>query len=96
MTTTKVLVGILGAAAAGVVIGILIAPEKGADLRNNLKKTAGDLVDEISDWIGKGKEYLDEVKSRATDQAEELREEGEQTINGLKGNITRKRSGYQS
>ena len=38
----KVLLGILGAAAAGVVIGMLIAPEKGKDMRKKIKKTAGD------------------------------------------------------
>lgn len=96
MTTTKLIVGILGAAAAGVIIGVLIAPEKGSDLRSNIKKTAEDWVDEISDWMGKGKEYLSEMKGRMASEAEELKEEGEQVVNGLKGNITRKRTGYQS
>jgi gas vesicle protein len=35
-TKSKVLLGILGAAAAGVVIGMLVAPEKGKETR---KKT---------------------------------------------------------
>lgn len=96
MSTTKLIVGILGAAAAGVIIGVLIAPEKGSDLRSNIKKTAEDWVDEISDWMGKGKEYLSEMKGRMASGAEELKEEGEQVVNGLKGNITRKRTGYQS
>jgi len=95
MTTSKVLLGILGAAAAGVIVGILIAPEKGSDLRNNLKKTAGDWADDVTDWIGKGKEYLNDMKGRAASQAEDLAEEGEQAVNGLKGSI-RKRSGYQA
>ena len=37
-TTSKVILGILGAAAAGVVIGMLVAPEKGKDTRKTLKK----------------------------------------------------------
>jgi len=96
MTTTKVLVGILGAAAAGVILGILIAPEKGSELRGNIKKTAEDWADEVSTWMSKGKEYLDDMKNRASHEAEDLREEGEAAVNSLKGNITRKRSGYQS
>jgi gas vesicle protein len=96
MTTTKLIVGILGAAAAGVIIGVLIAPEKGADLRSNLKKTAEDWADEISDWMGKGKEYLSEMKNRVASEADELKDEAEQAGNGLKSTITRKRSGYQS
>ena len=95
MTTTKVLLGILGAAAAGVVIGMLIAPEKGSDLRNNISKTAGDWADEVADWMGKGKEYLSEMKTRASAQADALASEGEEAVENLKGNI-RKRSSYQS
>jgi len=95
MTTSKVLLGILGAAAAGVIVGILIAPEKGSDLRNNLKQTAGDWADEVADWVGKGKEYLNEMKGKVGGQAEDLAQEGEQAVNDLKGSI-RKRSGYQA
>lgn len=55
MSTSKMLVGIVGAAAAGVVIGMLMAPEKGEDLRSNLKKTADDWIDELGRWANKGK-----------------------------------------
>jgi gas vesicle protein len=92
MTTTKAILGILGAAAAGVVIGMLIAPEKGVDLRQNIKKTADDWVDEISDWIGKGKAYIDEVKSRAAEEAESLQTEAEEGVNSMKENLARRRS----
>ncbi|WP_315822208.1 YtxH domain-containing protein [Paraflavitalea speifideaquila] len=37
-TTTKVLLGIVGAAAAGVVIGMLVAPDKGSELRKKDQK----------------------------------------------------------
>jgi len=95
MTTTKVLLGILGAAAAGVVIGMLIAPEKGSDLRNNISKTAGDWADEVADWMGKGKQYLSDMKNRASAEAESLASEGQEAVGSLKENI-RKRSSYQS
>ncbi|MGZ5222034.1 MAG: YtxH domain-containing protein, partial [Chitinophagaceae bacterium] len=41
-TNSKVLLGILGAAAAGVVIGMLVAPDKGNETRKKLKKTASE------------------------------------------------------
>ena len=47
-STSKVVIGILGAAAAGVIVGMLIAPEKGEDLRKNIKKTTDDWLDDIS------------------------------------------------
>ena len=93
MTTTKVILGILGAAAAGVVIGMLIAPEKGEDLRKNIKKTADDWADEVSQWMGKGKKYLSEVKDRALEETEQVLEEAEESVNGVKGSVSRKRAG---
>jgi gas vesicle protein len=53
---------ILGAATAGVIIGMLIAPEKGEDLRKNIRKTAGDLADKLKDVVAKGAEQLDELE----------------------------------
>jgi gas vesicle protein len=92
MTTTKVILGILGAAAAGVVIGMLVAPEKGADLRKNIKSTADDWVDELSNWIGKGKEYIDEVKNRAAEEAGSLKSEADESIGSLKEDLARRRA----
>lgn len=91
MTTTKVLVGILGAAAAGLVIGMLIAPEKGADMRRNLKQTADDWVDELSNWVGKGKEYIDEVRSRAAGEVDQLQSEAEEGFDTMKDDLARRR-----
>jgi gas vesicle protein len=42
---------VLGAATAGVIIGMLIAPEKGEDLRKNIRRTAADLADRLSDVV---------------------------------------------
>lgn len=92
MTTTKVIVGILGAAAAGVVIGMLIAPEKGEDLRKNIKKTADDWVDEVSQWMGKGKNYLSEIKNRAEDEVDNVRDQVEESVNGIKETASRRRT----
>jgi gas vesicle protein len=68
-TRSKVLLGIVGAAAAGVIVGLLIAPDKGKDTRKKLKKTAGEWADNLSHLWAKGKkaaeEATDEVKSKA-------------------------------
>ena len=55
-TKSKVLLGILGAAAAGVVIGLLIAPEKGTDMRKKIRKTAGDWAENLTNLWAHGKE----------------------------------------
>jgi gas vesicle protein len=66
-TKSKVLLGILGAAAAGVVIGLLIAPEKGKDMRKKIRKTADDWADNLGQLWSRGKEA-------AEDAAEDVKE----------------------
>lgn len=77
-TTTKVVLGILGAAAAGVVIGLLVAPEKGSEMRQKIRKTAGDWADNLSNLWAKGEEAADgainEVKEKASRAANKAKE----------------------
>ena len=54
-TKSKVILGILGAAAAGVVIGMLVAPDKGDETRKRIKKTAGEWADSLSHLWVRGK-----------------------------------------
>jgi gas vesicle protein len=68
-TRSKILIGILGAAAAGVVIGLLVAPEKGKDMRKKIKQTAGDWADNLTNLWAKGKRH-------AEDAVEDLKEKG--------------------
>jgi len=68
---SKVLLGILGAAAAGVVIGLLIAPEKGKDMRKKLRKTVGDWTDELGNLWSKTKDGMEEQVKKARSTAEE-------------------------
>ncbi len=68
---SKITLGIIGAVAAGVVIGLLVAPAKGSEMRKRLKDTAGDWADRLS---SKGEEALDTMKDgmkRAKDAARE-------------------------
>lgn len=91
MNNTKLILGILGAAAAGLVVGMLIAPEKGSDMRRNLKQTADGWLDEVSNWIDKGKEYIDEVKNRASEEVSSLESQAEEGIDTLKDDLARRR-----
>ena len=79
-TTTKVALGILGAAAAGVVIGLLIAPEKGAEIRSRIKRTAGEWADNLSHLFSDGKEELDE----AMDKAKYAKSVAEENVNNVR------------
>lgn len=71
-STGKVLLAIIGAAAAGAIIGMLVAPEKGSDLRKKISDTAGDWSDQLSQLLASGKAQLDNLKNAATNTAENV------------------------
>jgi gas vesicle protein len=73
--SANIFLGILGAATAGVVIGMLIAPEKGEDLRGKLKGTASDFAKRLGDLITQGKERFDDVKGKAMEEAEAYKDD---------------------
>ena len=62
-TSTKIILGIAGAAAAGAVIGLLLAPEKGTHLRKRLSEKVYDWADQLGDLIDSGKSKLDALKA---------------------------------
>ena len=71
--SSNILLGILGAAAAGVVIGMIIAPEKGEDLRAGIKASTGDLTRKLNDLLSKGKEKYDELRLVIGEEGSELK-----------------------
>ena len=70
-TTSKLILGLAGAVAAGVVIGLLIAPEKGSETRKKIKDTAGDWANKLGDVFAAGKEELENLKSKASSAADQ-------------------------
>lgn len=66
-TKTKVILGIIGAAAAGAAIGMLLAPEKGSDLRKKIKESAQDWANQIADLVSSGQEELKNLASKGSD-----------------------------
>lgn len=74
-TTTKVILGITVAAAAGAAIGMLLAPEKGKDLQRKIAEGAKDWLAEFSSLLALGKEVATEVKTQGQNKFEELNTE---------------------
>ena len=70
-TGSKIALGIIGAMAAGVVIGLLVAPEKGTDLRKRLKKNISSWGEQLSDFISHTE---DGVKAEAKEKVSRARE----------------------
>ena len=70
-TTTKVILGLVGAAAIGVTVGLLIAPEKGTDMRKKVGDTASDWAGRLSDLFSSAKGEIDNLKSKGANMAKE-------------------------
>jgi gas vesicle protein len=86
-STGKVLLAIIGAAAAGAIIGMLVAPEKGSDLRRKLSDTAGDWSSQLSQLLASGKAQLDNLKQSATNTAENVAGEAEDTYSNVRERV---------
>ncbi len=69
--SSKIALGLLGAAAAGLVVGLLIAPEKGKDLRQKIKTKTNDFVDQLGDLISKGE---GSIKSKVESTISKMKE----------------------
>jgi len=63
-TSAKVALGICGAVTAGVVITLLVAPEKSKDITRRIRKTAGKWVDKMGNVFSKVENEAEELKLR--------------------------------
>ena len=61
-TNGKVILSLLAGATAGVVAGLLLAPETGEETRNNFKKAAADFGGDLSKLV---QDTLDKVRGAA-------------------------------
>jgi gas vesicle protein len=83
-TRNKVLLGIVGAAAAGVIIGLLIAPEKGKDTRKKIKKTAGEWADNLSHLWAKGKKAAEDLAEETKEKVRQGKSSAEEKVNKVR------------
>ncbi|GAB3021706.1 hypothetical protein GCM10027051_28820 [Niabella terrae] len=65
----KILLGILGAAAAGVAVGLLFYTEEGKKTRTRIKHRTDDWADSLGSLIASGKENLSDLSHKAMDRA---------------------------
>jgi gas vesicle protein len=69
---SKIILGLLGAAAAGVVVGLIIAPEKGTDLRAKISQKAGGWADQLTDLFANAKGEIENLATKGTKVAGDM------------------------
>lgn len=71
-TKTKIILGLAGAVAAGAIVGLLLAPEKGSDMRRKVKDTASGWAGHLTDLFGTAKSELDNLRSKGAKGASDM------------------------
>ncbi len=78
----KILLGILGAAAAGVAIGLLFYTEEGKKARKKIKNTTSDWADSLGSLIESGKENLSDLSHKAKDRFKKVKSKAQDAYSG--------------
>jgi gas vesicle protein len=64
--SVKIVMGVAVAATAGALIGVLLAPERGKDLRRQIREEAKDWLDDFRYLASIGREWMADLKKDAT------------------------------
>lgn len=84
MNSGKLILGVLGGVAAGALLGVLFAPEKGSNTRKKITNKANDGVDALKDKFGSMLESMNDKYESIWQSKEELISEGEAKLNTIK------------
>lgn len=91
MSAQKILIGALSAMAAGMAIGLLIAPAKGSETRQKIADSADQLKKKLRRIGGKADAELDDLREVFEHEVEGLKEDVRQSVLNL---IEKSRQGY--
>lgn len=82
--SNRTLFAFLAGAAAGVAIGMLMAPDNGRATRDKLSRQADSLMNDLEDQWEVGFQKIRELTDNALEEAENLRARGEEEMEKYK------------
>ena len=94
MSSGKLLLGVLAGVAAGAVIGILLAPDKGSVTRRKISKKGDDYVDALKDKFNDLLESVTDSVETAKKEAEVLIEKGKSKAYEIKNAVHEKMANH--
>ena len=86
MSTGKVITGMVAGLAAGAILGILFAPDKGCETRKKIAQKGTDLKNSIKDRFSSLVDEVADEYENAKDKAEDLVDAGIEKMASLKSN----------
>ena len=86
-STSRTILAVMGGAAVGAIIGMLVAPEKGSDLRRKITDATGDWTSQLSDLLAQGKEQLNNLKNKVASESPSYTSEAEDRFNNIKERV---------
>lgn len=72
MRTFNLIAGLVGAAAAGVIIGMMVAPKKGTDLRREIARVTDNYLKDLGAKLDKGRHMAEKGARTARSVKEEV------------------------
>ncbi|HMO61449.1 MAG TPA: YtxH domain-containing protein [Ferruginibacter sp.] len=74
-TSGKILTAVAGGLAAGIVLGILVAPDKGSETRRKISEGGKKIAEGIKETVQKGREKMHAMKEELEQSVKEKLEE---------------------
>lgn len=96
MNSSKTIIGLLSGVAVGAVVGILLAPDKGANTRkkiseksNDTRKTIINTFKDALDSLSQSCDGIDNKASNLVKDVKEGKEEGNEIFNSVKSTFSK-------
>src|SRR5688572_23574361 len=92
MSSGKTMLGVLAGFAAGALVGVLLAPEKGTDTRKKIASMGEDFTGDLTSKFNELKDQITEKLGSVQDDGMRIVEKGKQTLENAKSGSTSRNS----